>query len=175
VQRCNQDETTRYRISGEHVTDAGVLEVARAVAEAQLQLHRVKAFKSVLLGNRVLLQSSGVGPVHLPTVEIPADLFLQYEGVKRYERLALSRRKFAARQFNKLVRRSPRILSEPIAGRADQYPNNWPRRCSRHTSHNELEARRNLAASKKLSSCVLAQQRGSDSGDSELDLDVNSR
>lgn len=94
-------------IAGEHVSDAGVLEAARAVAEAQLQLQRVKAFKVALLRSGTSAQSREAEPNVRPLTEIPVQLFQQLEGLERYERRAFSRRKFAARRFNELVGLSP--------------------------------------------------------------------
>lgn len=91
-------------IAGEHVSDAGVLAAARDVAEAQLHLQRVKKFKIVLLRTETLLHDSGGEPDGLLAAEIPPGLFLQLERLERYERRALSRRKFAARRLNELAR-----------------------------------------------------------------------
>lgn len=103
-------------IVGEHGSHAGVLEAARAVAEAQLQLQRVKAFKIFLLRTGTMLQGPEGESGDLPPSEIPSDLFLKLEDLERYERRALSRRKFAARAFTELVRRAPRIMTYPDAG-----------------------------------------------------------
>lgn len=100
-------EALAVLIADEHVSDAGILAAARAVAEAQLQLQRVKTFKIALLRTETLLQELGGEPEGLSPAEIPPDIFLQLEGLQRYERRALSRRKFAVRRFNELVGRSP--------------------------------------------------------------------
>lgn len=100
-------------IAGEHVSDAGVVEAARAVAEAQFQLQRVKAFKVALLRSGTSIQSQEAELDGRPLTEIPAALFQQLEGLERYERRALSRRKFAVRRFNEVVSRVPRAILTP--------------------------------------------------------------
>jgi hypothetical protein len=100
-------------IASEHVSDADVLEAARAVAEAQLQLQRVKAFKIALLRNGTSAQWREAEPDGHPIMEVPMERFRQIEGLERYERRALSRRKFAVRRFNQLVGRSPQLVTAP--------------------------------------------------------------
>jgi hypothetical protein len=95
-------------IAGEHVSHAGVLEAARAVAEAQLQLQRVKTFKIALLRSGASAQGQETEPEGRPLTEIPLQLCQQLEGIERYERRALSRRKFAVRRFDEVVTRAPR-------------------------------------------------------------------
>jgi hypothetical protein len=95
-------------IAGEHVSGVGVLEAARAVAEAQFQLQRVKAFKIALLRSETAAQAREAEPDGQPLAEILVTLFQQLEGLERYERRALSRRRSSARRFNELVGGSPR-------------------------------------------------------------------
>lgn len=99
-------EALAVLIAGEHVSDASVLEAARAVAEAQFQLQRVKAFKVALLRSGTSAQGREAEPDSQPLTEMPVALFQQLKGLERYERRALSRRKFAVRRFNELVGRS---------------------------------------------------------------------
>lgn len=103
-------------IAGEHIRHAGVLEAARAVAESQLQLQRVKAFKIVLLRTVTLFKQTEGELDALPPAEIPSDFLLQLGGLERYERRALSRRKFAARRSASLSDECPKTMSEPVAG-----------------------------------------------------------
>ena len=90
-------------IAGEHVRGAGVLEAARGVAEAQVQLQRVKAFRIALLRGAISAQGHEAEPGGFILSEIPMALFEQLESLERYERRALSRRKFLVRRFNELV------------------------------------------------------------------------
>jgi hypothetical protein len=103
-------EALAVLIAGEHVSDAGVVEAARAVSEAQSQLQRVKAFKVALLRSGASTQSQEAELDGRPLTEIPVMLFQQLEGLERYERRALSRRKFAVRRFNEVVSRVPRAI-----------------------------------------------------------------
>nr|WP_128083286.1 hypothetical protein [Methylobacterium sp. B34] len=92
-------ETLAVLIAGEQVRDAAVLEAARAIAEAHYQIQRVKAYKIALLRSGKLAQQQEAGPSGCSLSEIPMVLFQQFEGLERYERRALSRRKFAVRRF----------------------------------------------------------------------------
>ncbi|MGW8788690.1 hypothetical protein, partial [Heyndrickxia sporothermodurans] len=67
------------------------------------QLHRVNAFKVALLRSGTLAQGQEPKPDGQSLTEIPVALFQHLEGLERYERRALSRRKFAVRRFNELV------------------------------------------------------------------------
>ncbi|MCJ2136635.1 hypothetical protein MKK69_21735 [Methylobacterium sp. J-026] len=100
-------------IAGEHVSDAVILDSARSVAEAQVQLQRVRAFKISLLRSEASVRGWGAEPNNRSPIEIPLELLLQLEGLERYERRALSRRKFAARHFYELVKKDPRLMAEP--------------------------------------------------------------
>ncbi|MHB2205597.1 hypothetical protein [Methylobacterium sp. CM6257] len=107
-------EALAVLIAGGHVSSAGVLEAARAVAEAQFQLQRVKAFKVALLRSGTSAQGREAEPNGQPLTEIPVALFRQLEGLERYERRSLSRRKFAVRRFDELVRRSPNLWPRTV-------------------------------------------------------------
>jgi hypothetical protein len=96
-------ETLAALIAGEHVRGAGVLEAAWAVAEAQFQLQRVKAFKITLLRRGTSAQWQEAELESHPPTEFPLQLFQQLESLERYERRALSRRKFAIREFYELA------------------------------------------------------------------------
>lgn len=101
-------EALAVLMAGEHVRGAGVLDAARAVAEAQFQLQRVRAFRIALLRSGTSTQGRETELDGQPFTEIPVALFQQLEGLERYERRALSRRKFAMRRFNDVVTRAPR-------------------------------------------------------------------
>lgn len=108
-------EVLAVLLLGEHVSDAGVLEAARAVAEAQSQLQRMKAFKIALLQSGTSAQWRDSEPNDRPFTENPVDLFQKLEGVERYERRTLSRRMFAVRRLNELFRQSIHPVTEPCA------------------------------------------------------------
>ncbi|MGH1573731.1 hypothetical protein ACRAWG_27680 [Methylobacterium sp. P31] len=100
-------EALAVLIAGEYVSDVGVREAARAVAEAQFQLQRVKAFKVALLRSGTSAQWREAELDGHPLTQIPVALFQQLEGLERYERRAMSRRKFAVRRFNEAVTQAP--------------------------------------------------------------------
>lgn len=104
-------EALTVLIAGEHVSVTGVLEGARAVAEAQFQLQRVKAFRIALLRSKIAAQGREAELDDRSLSEIPVALLQQLEGLERYERRALSRRKFAVRHFNELVGRLPQLAT----------------------------------------------------------------
>lgn len=94
-------------IAGEHGNDTVILESARAVAEAQLQLQRVLSLKTTLLRRWTLARErSSEKDDHLLT-DTPEEFLDYLESLERYERRALSRRKFAARRFNELITQPP--------------------------------------------------------------------
>lgn len=98
-------------IAGEHVVNAPVLDAARAVAEAQVQLQRVKAFKIALIRSGTSARGQEAEAGGCSFSEIPVALFQQLEGLERYERRALSRRKFAVRRFNEIVEQSHKLAN----------------------------------------------------------------
>lgn len=96
-------ETLALLIAGQYVSDAAILEAARDIAVAQFQLQRVQAFKVSLLRSGTSAQGREAEPKGRPLTEFPLQLFQQLEGLERYERRAISRRKFATRRFDEIV------------------------------------------------------------------------
>lgn len=103
-------------IAGGHGGDATVRESARAVAEAQFQLQRVLACRTALLRNGLFAPEWKAEEDERSPAEILEELLLHLERLERYERRALSRRKFAIRRFHELASRAIQMATEPDAG-----------------------------------------------------------
>ena len=80
--------------------DAGRLELARRIAEAQLDLRRVRALKLAITARLDDTIGSNERGKSNPADLGVADLLDQLGRFDRYERRAQSRRKFAARAFD---------------------------------------------------------------------------
>ncbi|ACB23235.1 conserved hypothetical protein [Methylobacterium radiotolerans JCM 2831] len=102
-------------IANRHGRDANVGEAARAIAEAQVQLQRVFACRIALLRNRPLNPEGDARGDEGSPARTSEELLLQLERLERYERRALSRRKFAIRRFYELVGRATQVVTEPGA------------------------------------------------------------
>lgn len=102
-------EALAVLVAGDRLRDVTILEAARAVAAAQFQLQRVKSFKIALLRRETSNYWQEAEPDGLLISAEPVELFQQLESLERYERRALSRRKFAVRQFSELVERLPKL------------------------------------------------------------------
>jgi hypothetical protein len=86
-------------LANEHGRDTGVLETVRTIAEAEIELARVRAVRAGLLKTAL----------RLPQNTIDQELFRTLRLLDRYERRALSKRKFAIRTLTKL----------PVAGSSE--------------------------------------------------------
>lgn len=93
-------------ITGEYGGDEVTRDAARSLAEAQVQVRSVRAYKVALLRNSVLSRGSDGGAGRDQSSENPPNVIQILEGLERYERRAFSRRKSALRRFIDLVTRT---------------------------------------------------------------------
>ena len=96
-------------IAGRYLFDTEVLAAARLLAQAQHDIRRVKRLKITLLeANHSAADARICSEDDFP-IGIVTNTLAFFERVDRYERRAMSRRKFAARQVIELVRRASQV------------------------------------------------------------------
>jgi hypothetical protein len=93
-------------IMGEYGGDEVARDAAKSLAEAQVQVRSVRAYKEAFLRNSVLSRGSDVGEGRDQSADNPPNVIQSLEGLERYERRAFSRRKSALRRFIDLVTRT---------------------------------------------------------------------
>ena len=93
-------------IMGEYGSDEVMRAAARSLAEAQVQVRRVRAYKVALLSNGVFACGAYVEADCDRSPGIPPDVVQILEGLERYEKRAFSHRKSALRHFFDLVSRT---------------------------------------------------------------------
>ncbi|KAB1072381.1 hypothetical protein [Methylobacterium soli] len=98
-------------LAGDLASDPAILEAARAVAEAQSHLQRVRAVKIALMRDADSPESPTSAET-LSTPLAPSELLQGLERLARYERRALSLRKSAVRRLETLALEARRLLPE---------------------------------------------------------------
>ncbi len=90
-------------IMAEYGSDEIMRAAARSLAEAQVQVRRVRAYKVALLSNGVsACRADGESSLDRSS-GIPPDVVKIFEGLERYEKRAFSRRKSALWHFIDLI------------------------------------------------------------------------
>ena len=90
--------------------DPLILGAARAVAETQIHLRRVQAFKNAVIQDGVPAAESQTNENSLDGAASWADLLTRLVRLDRYERRAFTRRQTAIRRFNNFRRRAMSLL-----------------------------------------------------------------
>jgi hypothetical protein len=100
---CSQEvDELAHQIAGANA-NAEIQELARRIAEAQIDLRRVRRARQALLSSENLM-AKPEGPTKFATILY--DMAWRLAAMDRYERRALSRRKFAIQVFDAARRKA---------------------------------------------------------------------
>jgi len=91
------------QIAGKLNTNPEVFSVARSVAEAQSELERIRCFKLALMAEADMTHQVGSNQTATWNSQTEWRNFAAIEKLERYERRALSRRKFLIRRLSQIT------------------------------------------------------------------------